>query len=139
MSQNNINSCFKICPGWVSKRLSFMLLLRKSSIRTPLSPKVTHANTVLLRLYYKYVILSFPFLHLKPSHISFLAPLNITCSVSMVLLIYMFRRLTIRYWKSGWLTCPWRKLLLPLSVFLVTYSSFCRVGTSWAFPHAFAF
>lgn len=54
-----------------------MLLLRKSSVRTPLSPKVTHANTVLLRLYCKYIILSFPFLHLKPSHISFLAPLQI--------------------------------------------------------------
>lgn len=132
-----------------------MLLFRKSSVRTPLSPKVTHANTVPLRLYYKYIMLFFPFLHLKPSHISFLAPLqihvvtyiyvctyvflNITCSVSMVLLVYMFRRLTIRYWKNGWFTCPWRKLLLPLSVFLVTYSSFCRVGTSWAFPHAFAF
>lgn len=137
-----------------------MLLFRKSSVRTPLSPKVTHANTVLLRLYYKYIMLFFPFLHLKPSHISFLASLQIhgllffNCCyihICMYLCIPKYNLLCL----YG-VTCIYvqkadhqilEKWLVYLSLeettptlSLPSYLQFFLQGwTSWAFPHAFTF
>lgn len=44
--------------------------------------------------------------------------LNITCSVCIILLVYMSSEMTIWYWITDWCDLPGGRLFLPLSSFL---------------------
>lgn len=59
------------------------------------------------------------------------------CSVFMMLPVCLFPDLAIWYWLTNQSFLSWRRLFLPLTVFLGCYSSLGKVEALWCFPHLF--